>query len=238
MSGRSLSGAVALVGTPIGNLGDLTPGALAVLRQADVIGAEDTRRTRKLLSAYEIHPAQLVSIRAENEAAAIDRVLRWLDDGLLVALVSDAGMPAISDPGERLVRGVLDAGGAVGVEAGPDAATSALLISGLPRERWCFEGFLPRRGAARSERLAILAAETRTAVLYEAPHRLQRTLDDLAEHLGGTRPIVVANDLTKMYETTWRGSIDSVRSVLAGHTPRGEFVLVVAAAPEGAGPGK
>jgi 16S rRNA (cytidine1402-2'-O)-methyltransferase len=220
-------GALVLVATPIGNLGDIGVDALEHLRAADVVAAEDTRRTRRLLSAFDIRPRRLVSIRAENEAKAIEQVTAWLDSGLQVALVSDAGMPALSDPGERLVHGVLDADGRVRVVAGPDAATTALLASGLPRQRWCFEGFLPRDGRRRTDRLAHLAVEARTTVVFEAPHRLHRTIDDLDDRLGPERSIAVCNDLTKRYERVWRGTVRSVRAALEDVTPRGEFVLVI-----------
>ncbi len=165
-------GVLTLVGTPIGNLGDLTPAALAALRAADVICAEDTRRTRKLLTANGIGARRLTSIRAQNEEREAARVVRWVAEGRAVAYVTDAGMPAVSDPGERLVRAVLAAGGRVAAAPGPDAATAALALSGLPADRWAFEGFLPVKGQARGERLARIAAESRTTVVYEAPHRL------------------------------------------------------------------
>jgi len=220
-------GRLVLVATPIGNLGDMALDALDILRAADVIAAEDTRRTRKLLSAFDIHPRRLVSIRAENEVKAVEQVTAWLASGRQVALVSDAGMPGLADPGERLVRGVLEAGCRVRVLPGPDAATTALLVSGMPRYRWCFEGFLPRSGPRRTERLAHMAKEACPTVVYEAPHRLQRTLGDLEDWIGPDRAIAVCNDLTKLYEHVWRGTLRSVRAALEGTTPRGEFVLVI-----------
>ena len=220
-------GVLYLVGTPIGNLGDLSPGVLDRLRSAGVVCAEDTRRTRKLLTAFDIHPSRLISVRAENEQGAIDRVMAWLAGGDDVVLVSDAGMPGLSDPGERLVRGVLGAGGRVAVEPGPDAATTALLVSGLPAQRFCFEGFLPRRGADREKRLAAIGAERRTSVLFESPTRLARTLGDLERHLGEDRLIAVANDLTKLFEKVWRGPIAEVRRSLSDLSVKGEFVVVV-----------
>ncbi|MCO5999567.1 16S rRNA (cytidine(1402)-2'-O)-methyltransferase [Actinoallomurus rhizosphaericola] len=225
-------GVLTLVGTPIGNLGDLTDGALAALRRADVVCAEDTRRTRKLLSAYDLHPAQLVSVRKHNEERSGAWVMARLREGRQVAMVSDAGMPMLSDPGERLARHVLDAGGELRVAPGPDAATTALMLSGLPAARWCFEGFLPAKGGERTRRLAAVAAERRTTVLFEAPHRLLRTLDDLVSAVGGERPAAVLNDLTKLYERAWRGSLGQVRDAVAGQEPRGEFVIVLGGAPE------
>ncbi|MFI5906716.1 16S rRNA (cytidine(1402)-2'-O)-methyltransferase [Dactylosporangium sp. NPDC051541] len=228
-------GALTLVGTPIGNLGDLSDGALAALRDADVVGAEDTRRTRKLLSAYDLHPAQLISVREHNEERSAGWILEQLRAGRQVALVSDAGMPMLSDPGQRVARHVLDGGGELRVAPGPDAATTALLLSGLPAARWCFEGFLPAKGSERARRLAAVAAEPRTAVLYEAPHRLRRTLDDLVDAAGPDRPAAVLNDLTKLFERAWRGPLATVRDELAaGPDPRGEFVIVLGAASRGA----
>lgn len=223
-----MTGRLTLVGTPIGNLADVSDRIRKALAAADVICAEDTRRTRGLLTAYDIHPPMLVSIREHNEQRQAARVLRWLADGRSVAYVTDAGMPVLSDPGERLVRAVIAAEGEVAVAAGPDAATCALLISGLPMARWCFEGFLPVKGRVRRERLAAIAAEPRTIVLFEAPHRLVRTIADLAEVVGDQRPVAVANDLSKRYERVWRGPIGAVLAQLTGTEPRGEFALVVA----------
>lgn len=226
-----LPGRLVLVGTPIGNLQDATPRSLDELRAADVVCAEDTRRARKLLSAFDIHPRRVHSIRAHNEQKESARAVRWIAEGRRVAYVSDAGMPAVSDPGERLARAVIDAGGEVAVCPGPDAATSALLVSGFPRDRWCFEGFVPVKGAARAQRLDAIAAEMATVVVFEAPHRLHRTLAELADRTGGERRIVVANDLTKRFEQLWRGSIGAVVDEMATVTPKGEFVVVVAPAP-------
>ncbi|HEX6872731.1 MAG TPA: 16S rRNA (cytidine(1402)-2'-O)-methyltransferase [Micromonosporaceae bacterium] len=220
-------GRLTLVGTPIGNLADLTDGALAALRAADVVCAEDTRRTRKLLTAFDLHPARLVSVRAHNEAHEAVRVRRWLAEGRQVVYVTDAGMPVLSDPGQRLARLVLDAGATVAVAPGPDAVTTALLRSGLPVRRWCFEGFLPVKGGARARRLAAIGAQTRAVVLFEAPHRLLRTLADLVAAAGPDRPAAVLNDLTKLFERAWRGSLGPVAAQLAGVEPRGEFVVVL-----------
>lgn len=220
-------GRLRLVGTPIGNLADVTPGVAAALREADVVCAEDTRRTRRLLAALDVHPARLVSVRAENEARSIDVVVRWLEAGQVVVLVTDAGMPALSDPGARLVRGILDAGHAIDVVAGPDAATAALLVSGLPAARWAFDGFLPRRTAERRRRVEALRHEERSVVVFEAPHRLQRLLAELEDTLGGDRHIAVANDLTKRYERVWRGRLQDVRAAISDDEARGEFVIVV-----------
>jgi 16S rRNA (cytidine1402-2'-O)-methyltransferase len=225
-----MTGRLTLVGTPIGNLGDVSERIRHALATADVICAEDTRRTRRLLTAYDVHPPVLVSIREHNEQRQAARVVRWLADGRAVAYVTDAGMPVLSDPGERLVRAVIAADGAVAVAPGPDAATCALLVSGLPTARWCFEGFLPVKGRLRRERLAAIAVEPRTVVLFEAPHRLVRTLADLAAVVADGRHVVVANDLTKRYERVRRGPIGVVLAELAAAEPRGEFVVVLAGA--------
>ena len=217
-----------VVGTPIGNLGDLTPAARAALDTADVICAEDTRRTRKLLSAFDIHPRLLVSVREHNEQRESARVLRWLAEGRRVAYVTDAGMPTVSDPGQRLVRAVLDGGGRVAVVPGPDAVTTALLLSGFPARSWCFEGFLPVKGSARAQRLAAVADEYRIVVLFEAPHRLLRTLADLSTSCAPDREVAVAGDLTKRFERVWRGRLGEVQGELSATEPRGEFVIVLA----------
>ncbi len=231
-----MTGRLTLVGTPIGNLADISDRALRTLAAADVICAEDTRRTRRLLSAYDIHPPLLVSVRQHNEQRQAAAVRGWLAADRSVVYVTDAGMPVLSDPGERLVRAVLAADGAVSVAPGPDAATCALLVSGLPSGRWCFEGFLPVKGRARRQRAAALAAEPRTTVLFEAPHRLLRTMAELAAVVGPARQVVVANDLSKRYERVWRGPIGAVLAQLDGSEPRGEFVVVLAGAGPPAGP--
>jgi 16S rRNA (cytidine1402-2'-O)-methyltransferase len=227
-----MTGRLTLVGTPIGNLADVSDRVRRTLATADVICAEDTRRTRRLLTAYDIHPPLLVSVREHNEQRQAARVLGWLAEGRSVAYVTDAGMPVLSDPGERLVRAVIAADGVVGVAPGPDAATSALLVSGLPSARWCFEGFLPVKGRTRRERLDAVAVEPRTVVLFEAPHRLLRTIADLAAVAGTQRQLAVANDLSKRYERVWRGPTEAVLAELATVEPRGEFVLVLAGAAE------
>lgn len=225
-----MTGRLTIVGTPIGNLADVSDRIRRTLAAADVICAEDTRRTRRLLTAYDVHPPILVSVREHNEQRQAAQVLRWLADGRSVAYVTDAGMPVLSDPGERLVRAVIASDGVVAVAAGPDAASAALLVSGLSSARWCFEGFLPVKGRARRQRLAAIAAEPRTIVLFEAPHRLLRTLAELAAIVGAQRPVAVANDLSKRYEQVWRGPIGLVLADLDGIEPRGEFALVLAGA--------
>ncbi len=226
-------GVLVLVGTPIGNLGDLSPRAVEVLRTAHVIACEDTRRTRQLLTAAGV-PARgrLIAVHDHNEAAQVGGVLARLAAGEQVAVVTDAGMPGISDPGERLVAAAVAAGHRVDVVPGPSAAVAALVVSGLPTGRWCFEGFLPRKGRDRSRRLAELATERRTSVLFESPRRVQATVADLAEAVGGERRVAIARELTKRFEDVWRGTLAEAVAHLAETEPLGEFVLVVDGAPE------
>jgi 16S rRNA (cytidine1402-2'-O)-methyltransferase len=224
-------GALVLIGTPIGNLGDLSPRAVVELARADAIACEDTRRTGKLLEHAGVDRRPLLVVNDHTEAGAVRDVLARLDRGERVAVVTDAGMPGISDPGEQLVRAASAAGFVVEVVPGPSAAITALVASGLPAGRFVFEGFLPRKGSGRSERLAALAAERRTIVLYEAPHRVARTLGDLGAALGPRRQVVLARELTKLHEEIWRGSLEEASAHVAEHEPRGEFVLVVDGAP-------
>jgi 16S rRNA (cytidine1402-2'-O)-methyltransferase len=226
-----VSGALVLVGTPIGNLGDLAPRAVEELARADVVACEDTRRTGRLLAHAGVVAPRLLVVNDHTEAAAGREVLERLERGERVVVVTDAGMPGISDPGERLVQLAASAGHPVEVVPGPSAAIAALVVSGLATGRWVFEGFLPRRGSGRNERLAELAGERRTIVLYEAPHRLARTLADLAASLGPTRQVVVARELTKLHEEVWRGSLAGAIARCEEVAPRGEHVLVVAGAP-------
>jgi 16S rRNA (cytidine1402-2'-O)-methyltransferase len=226
------SGALVLVGTPIGNLADLSPRARDALTNADVIACEDTRRTGKLLELSGVGRKPLLVINDHTEASRIAEVLDRIARGERVAVVTDAGMPGISDPGERLVRAVAAAGHAIDMVPGPSAVVSALVLSSLPTGRFVFEGFLPRRGSVRAERLAELARETRTIVLYEAPHRLRALLDDLAKAMGGDRPVALAREMTKLHEAVWRGSLADAVAFHADVEPRGEYVVVVGGAPD------
>lgn len=230
-----MSGALVLVATPIGNLGDLSPRAAATLAEVDLIAAEDTRRTRALLSAAGI-PAggRLLSLRAANEEEMARHLVERLAGGGRAAYVTDAGTPGISDPGERLVRACLEAGIEVSAVPGPSALLVALVLSGLPCDRFVFEGFLPRRGGERARRLAVLAAKPRTVVLYEAPHRLAATLEDLARVVGPERRVALARELTKRFEEVWRGTVGEARS---RPEPRGEYVVVLEGAPPPPAPG-
>lgn len=226
-----MPGRLILVATPIGNLGDLSPRAIEALGTAALICCEDTRRTGRLLQHAGLSGYRLAVCNEHTEAARVDEVLDVLGSGADVAVVTDAGTPGISDPGERLVRAVLDAGHVVSSTPGPAAVVTALVISGLPTSRFVFEGFLPRKGSGRSERLAALVGEQRTLVLYEAPHRLARTLADLAAALGGERRTAIGRELTKLHEEVWRGTLDEAVARCALVEPRGEHVVVVDGAP-------
>ncbi len=215
-----------LVATPIGNLGDLAPRAVNVLAAAELVCCEDTRRTGLLLQHAGVKANRLAVCNDHTEHELIDRVIDVLGAGGDVAVVSDAGSPGISDPGERLVAALAHTDHQVSAVPGPSAAVMALTISGLPTARFAFEGFLPRKGQARAQRLGSLASETRTTVLYEAPSRVQRTIDDLAAACGADREIVVTRELTKIHEEVRRGSLGNIDI----GEPRGEYVLVLAGA--------
>jgi 16S rRNA (cytidine1402-2'-O)-methyltransferase len=234
-NGDRTDGVLVLVGTPIGNLGDLTPRATEALRSADAICCEDTRRTGRLLQHAGVERPRLVVVNDHTEAREVPGVVARLGHGERVAVVSDAGMPGISDPGERLVRAAVAAGHAVEVVPGPSAALAALVTSGLPAGRFVFEGFLPRKGSGRTERLGAVASEPRTVVLYEAPHRLARTVADLVEACGPDRRVAVARELTKLHEEVWRGSLGDALAWAPAAAPKGEIVLVLEGAPA-AGP--
>ena len=223
--GSVVPGELILVATPIGNLGDLSPRAAQMLRDADAIACEDTRHTRKLLSAHSIMGKRLLAVHEHNEVDAAQGIVALLTRGRTVALVSDAGTPGISDPGSRVVAAVLAEGLAVSCIPGPVACICALIISGLPTERFVFDGFLPAKGAERRRRLEVVAAEARTVVLYESPHRLTATLADLHQACGDDRRVSVSRELTKRFEQTWRGRLAD--AVIAVGEPRGEYVVVV-----------
>lgn len=220
-------GALVLVATPIGNLDDLSPRAVRTLAEADLVVCEDTRRTGRLLAAAGIGRRPLLAVHDHNEARSVGGVIDRLRAGEVVAVVTDAGLPGISDPGERLVRAAAAEGFEVRVVPGPSAAVAALVVSGLPTARVAFEGFLPRRGSGRDEHLADLVGERRTIVLYEAPHRLARTLADLAGALGADRRVALVRELTKLHEETWRGTLAEALDRVVEVEPRGEHVVVV-----------
>lgn len=214
--------------TPIGNLGDLAPRARAALEAADLIAAEDTRRTGALLRAIGVS-GKLVSLHEHNESGRIDGLVRELEAGKVIALVSDAGTPLLSDPGYGLVRAAAAAGIEVRAIPGASALTAALSIAGLPTDRFVFEGFLPARAGERRAVLARLAAETRTLVLFEAPHRIAATLSDLAALFGAQRRAVVARELTKLHEAVYRGTLAQLAATATGQPDmsRGEITLLI-----------
>lgn len=225
-------GTLYVVATPIGNLEDLTLRALRILREVDLVAAEDTRHSRKLFSHYGI-ATPLTSCFAHNELRKTEEILRLLGEGRAVALISDAGTPAISDPGYLLVKRCREAGHAVVPVPGPSAVITALSASGQPVERFAFEGFLPSRAAARHRLLEQLRDEERTLVFYEAPHRLQATLRDLEAVCGAGRGLTVARELTKLHEEIFRGTVETAIERFGAGRVRGELVLVLApAAPE------
>ncbi|HEX3510183.1 MAG TPA: 16S rRNA (cytidine(1402)-2'-O)-methyltransferase [Solirubrobacteraceae bacterium] len=228
-SRRAPTGRLVVCPTPIGNLEDVTLRVLDVLARADVVACEDTRHTRKLLDRHGIR-AELTSFHEHNERSRTPELVRRIGDGALVALVSDAGTPLISDPGFELVRRCREQGVAVEVLPGASAAVTALVASGLPAERWCFAGFLPR---TRGERLELLGGTTVTLVAYESPRRLPGTLRELAE-VDPERPVAVARELTKVHEEVRSGTARDLAEHFAAEPPRGEVVLVCGAAAAGA----
>lgn len=229
-------GALVLVATPIGNLGDLSPRAVDALRDADVIACEDTRRTRALLTHAGIRAGRrLRAVHAHNEAQAAARVVEDVRSGQRVVYASDAGMPGISDPGARLVGACIAAGLAVEVVPGPSAVLAALVVSGLPCDRFVFEGFLARRGAERRERLGAIASELRTVVCFESPRRVAATLADLVAACGADRPAALARELTKLHEEVQRGTLGQLAAALPAE-PRGEHVIVIGGAAPAAAP--
>lgn len=226
-----MSGRLVLVATPIGNLADLSPRAVTTLTEADAVVCEDTRRTGRLLQHAGVTAKRLLVANEHTEAACAAEVADLLGRGATVAVVTDAGTPGIADPGERLVRAALAGGYDVSAVPGATAAVIALAISGLPTQRWVMEGFLPRAGRERAERVAAVAAEPRTVVLYEAPHRVARTVADLAAACGPDRAVVLARELTKLHEEVWRGTLGNAATHLSTTPPRGEYVVVLGGAP-------
>lgn len=226
-----MTGRLVLVSTPIGNLGDLSPRAIEALQACALICCEDTRHSGKLLSHAGIKGVRLAVANEHTELARTDEVLGLLAAGSDVAVVTDAGTPGISDPGARLVRAAADAGHVVTAVPGPAALVMGLVISGFDSTRFVFEGFLPRSGRERTERIAEVAAERRTSVLYEAPHRVQRTVTDLAAACGGDRRIALTRELTKLHEEVWRGTLAEAATHVAERAPRGEYVVVLEGAP-------
>jgi 16S rRNA (cytidine1402-2'-O)-methyltransferase len=227
-------GTLVLAGTPLGNPADASPRLAGLLASADLVVAEDTRRLRRLLADLGVERTGPVLAYYEDvERARLPRLLEMLATGGTVALVTDAGMPSVSDPGYRAARAALDAGHRVTALPGPSAVTTALAVSGLPCDRFCFEGFLPRRAAERRARLGEVADEPRTLVWFEAPHRLAASLADLAEALGADRPAAVCRELSKTYEEVRRDGLARLAAWAAADEVRGEITIVVAGAPAG-----
>jgi len=224
-----------IAATPIGNLGDLSPRAAQTFEKVDFIAAEDTRVTLKLLNHLGIRKP-LVSYYEHNRAESGEKIIARILDGESCLLVSDAGMPAVSDPGEELVRQCAENGIEVVCIPGPCAAVCALALSGLPTGRFTFEGFLSVTKKSRFDHLASLRDERRTMIFYEAPHKLRTTLSDMCEYFGRDRKLAVCRELTKLHEETLRLTLGEAVSRYETETPRGEFVLVVEGAPENAAP--
>lgn len=229
-----MTGQLWLISTPIGNLGDLPPRAVSTLQSCALICCEDTRHSGKLLSHAGVAGVRLAVANEHTEDARVAEVLELLTSGHDVAVLTDAGTPGISDPGARLVRAAIAANHRVSAVPGPAALVMGLVLSGFDTTRFVFEGFLPRTGKDRTQRVADIASERRTIVLYEAPHRVQRTVADLLKACGSDRQVALARELTKLHEETWRGTLAEAVVQLAEHEPRGEFVLVVEGASEGA----
>lgn len=230
---RHSVGVLYVVATPIGNLDDLSPRAQQVMAEVQLIVAEDTRHTRSLLAHFDIHTS-LLSLHEHNEVERTQQAMKKLLAGESLALVSDAGTPLISDPGFNLVRAARQAGVTVTPIPGPSALIAALSVSGLPTDRFVFEGFLPAKPGARRARLTQLAMETRTLVFYEAVHRLKESLADMSGAFGADRAAVIARELTKLHETVVNGKLSELVACLDANTDslKGETVVVVAGAPE------
>ena len=220
-----MAGVLYIIATPIGNLEDITLRALRILKEVDLIAAEDTRRARILLSHYDIR-TPLTSYHEHNERAKAPPLVQQMRDGHNIALISDAGTPAISDPGYRLIVAAIGAGIRVIPLPGPSALAAALSASGLPTDRFTFEGFLPAKKRERRDKLRELAHDLRTLVFYEAPHRVKESLEDMLPILGD-RQVVIGREISKIHEEFLRGSVGEVLAQLAGREARGEITLIV-----------
>ncbi|MDK8434638.1 MULTISPECIES: 16S rRNA (cytidine(1402)-2'-O)-methyltransferase [unclassified Brevibacterium] len=229
-TGPSDGGRLILVGTPIGNLGDASPRMQQAIAAADVIAAEDTRRFLSLAQRLELdHTKRVISVFDHNEGSRAPELVEHIRGGQTVVLLSDAGMPAVSDPGYRVVKACAEAGLPITSTPGPSAVLMALAVSGLPSDRFSFEGFLPRKSGQRKSLLEELKAEKRTMVFFESPHRIADAMDDFCEVIGGDRPMSISRELTKTYEETLRGTTGTLRD-LAADGLRGELTLVLAGA--------
>jgi len=219
-------GVLFLVSTPIGNLSDLSKRAIETLETVDFIACEDTRRTGQLLNLLGLEAKKMIRVDDHTEFKKKSEIVEKIKNGLNVALVSDAGTPGISDPGEELVRTVIENGFKVSVVPGASSVLAALVVSGMSMKRWVMEGFIPRKGKEREEILKELAVEERTIILFESPKRLPETLQDLQKYLGEDRLVCIARELTKLHEEVWRGSLN--RAVDYYETsPKGEVVIVI-----------
>ncbi len=224
-------GCVVLAATPIGNTGDASLRLIALLEQADIVAAEDTRRLYDLAHRLGVHvPGRVVANHDHNERDKADSLLDEVEGGATVLLVSDAGMPTINDPGLAIVRRAIERGLPVTCAPGPSAVLDALALAGLPTDRFCYEGFVPRKASDRTQRLRSLRAERRTIVFYETPHRIAETMDALLEAFGPDRSMALCRELTKDYEQVRRGTVGQVRQSVIDDPPRGEIVLVIAGA--------
>lgn len=226
-------GRVVLAATPIGNTADASARLVTLLETADIVAAEDTRRLYDLAHRLGVHVlGRVVAYHDHNERGKADSLLDEVASGATVLVVSDAGMPTINDPGLAIVRRAIERGLPVTCAPGPSAVLDALALSGLPTDRFCYEGFVPRKHAERMKRLRALAGEMRTIVFYETPHRIEETMNDLEEALGSSRLMALARELTKDYEEVRRGTISEIRESMVNNPPRGEIVLVIAGASE------
>ncbi|RAX15806.1 16S rRNA (cytidine(1402)-2'-O)-methyltransferase [Pseudarthrobacter sp. AG30] len=231
--GPSTTGRIVLAATPIGNTGDASARLVELLGTADIVAAEDTRRLHRLVQSLGVEVSgRVISYHEHNEATRTAELLDQVRAGSTLVMVTDAGMPAVSDPGFRLVEGAIAAGLPVTAVPGPSAVLTALALSGLPTDRFCFEGFLPRKAGERASRLADLAAERRTMVFFEAPHRLEAMLRALRERFGPDRPIAVCRELTKTYEEVIRGTTGELLQWAEENEVRGEIAVVLGGAPE------
>lgn len=221
-----MTGTLYICATPIGNLADITFRTVDTLKNVDLIAAEDTRHSRILLDRFEID-VPLTSYHEHNKYEKADYLVGKLLQGIDIALITDAGTPVISDPGEVLVKACIDAGIPVTSLPGPCACITALTVSGLAARRFCFEGFLPQDNKDRREVLERLGQETRTTIFYEAPHHLKQTLQDLEKVIGGVRTVALCRELTKIHEDIWRGSIGDAVAYYKEATPKGEYVIVI-----------
>ena len=226
-------GRVVLAATPIGNTADASARLVTLLETADIVAAEDTRRLYDLARRLGVRVSgRVVAYHDHNERGKADSLLDEVASGVTVLVVSDAGMPTINDPGLAIVRRAIERGLPVTCAPGPSAVLDALALSGLPTDRFCYEGFVPRKHAERMKRLRALAGEMRTIVFYETPHRIEETMNDLEEALGSSRLMALARELTKDYEEVRRGAISEIRESVVNNPPRGEIVLVIAGASE------